>query len=121
MKKINLSEKFDLFNEHWTPKIIGETNGQLIKIAKVMGDFVWHSHANEDEVFLVIKGRLILQMRDGDVVLEPGEMYVVPRGVEHCPKADEETHILLIEPAATAHTGKTDSDLTVPADEQEWL
>ena len=120
-KKVNLAEKFSLFSEYWTPKIVGEANGQFIKLAKVKDEMVWHSHAQEDEVFLVIKGELTLQMRDKDVVLGPGEMYVMPKGVEHCPKAAEETHILLFEPAATAHTGETDSDLTVPADQQEWI
>ncbi|HEX6928529.1 MAG TPA: cupin domain-containing protein [Gammaproteobacteria bacterium] len=120
-QKICLSEKFSTFNEHWTPKVIGETNGQLVKLAKMQGEFVWHAHENEDELFLVIKGKLVIEFRDGKVELNPGEMCIVPKGVEHKPMADEETQILLIEPASTEHTGKTVSDITVSNDKQEWI
>ncbi|HEX7030127.1 MAG TPA: cupin domain-containing protein [Gammaproteobacteria bacterium] len=119
--KVSLSEKFSLFGEHWTPKIIGETNGQLVKIAKVQGEFIWHAHDNEDELFLVIRGRLVIEFRNGRVELNQGEMCIVPRGVEHRPMADEETQILLIEPASTAHTGRHISEITVSNDKQEWI
>lgn len=119
--KIVLGDKFLKFSEYWTPKIIGATNGQLVKIAKVQGEFVWHSHENEDELFLVIKGKLVIEFRDGKVELNPGEMCIVPKGVEHKPVADEETHIVLIEPASTQHTGKNISEITVSNDKQEWV
>lgn len=118
---INLVEKFSKFSEHYTPKIIAEANGQLVKLAKVQGEFVWHRHDDEDELFFVVKGHLTIQMRDGNVELGPGEMFVVPRGVEHCPKADEETHIMLIEPNSTQHTGELESELTVGNNDQHWI
>ncbi|MCJ8296179.1 MAG: cupin domain-containing protein, partial [Colwellia sp.] len=90
-------------------------------IAKGDGELVWHKHDNEDELFIVFKGQLTLQLRSGDVILNPGEMYVVPKGVEHCPKALPDTHFLMVEPASTAHTGETVSDMTVASSEQEWL
>ncbi len=121
MKKVSLEEKFTAFSECWTPKIVGEANGQLVKIAKVKGEFVWHAHDDEDELFLVIKGKLVIEFRNGRVELDPGEMCIVPKGVEHRPMAEEETQILLIEPASTAHTGKTVSDVTVSNDRQEWI
>lgn len=121
MKKINLEQKFSQFQEHWSPKILGQANGQLIKIAKGKGELVWHSHENEDEVFLVIKGQLTLKMHEGDVVLGPGELYVVSKGMEHCPVANEETHFLMIEPASTAHTGEVDSEQTVAPEQQQWI
>lgn len=121
MKKINLEQKFSLFDEHWTPKIIAESNGQLVKIAKGQGELVWHHHEKEDELFLVIKGELTLHLRDEDIVLGPGEMYVVPKGVEHCPEAKGDTHFLMIEPASTQHTGEHHSDVTVDYAKQEWI
>ncbi|NQZ52002.1 MAG: cupin domain-containing protein [Moritella sp.] len=121
MNKINISDKFELFTEQWTPKIIAETNGQLVKIAKGSGELVWHKHDNEDELFIVFKGQLTLQLKAGDVVLNPGEMYVVAKGVEHCPKAEADTHFMMIEPASTAHTGETVSEITVSSDHQEWI
>jgi len=121
MKKINIAEKFGLFSEQWTPKIIAESNGQLVKIAKGSGELVWHKHDNEDELFIVFKGRLILQLRAGDIVLNAGEMYVVPKGVEHCPKAEPNTHFMMVEPATTAHTGEIQSEITVSSDRQEWI
>ena len=102
---INLAEKLSLFSEHWSPKIIGSYNGNDLAVVKVKGEFVWHSHPETDDFFLVLEGRLTIRMRDGDVVLGPGELYVVPKGVEHCPVAEEETHLLLIEPAGTPNTG----------------
>lgn len=112
MKKVNLAQKFSLFNDHWAPRIIGRLNGQEVKIAKVKGEFVWHDHANEDEMFLVIKGTLKIEFRKHTVTLKEGEMLVVPKGVEHKPVADEEVHLLLFEPASTKHTGDVDHILT---------
>ena len=102
---INLAEKLVSFSEHWSPKIVGDYNGNDLLVVKLKGEFVWHSHADTDDFFMVLKGCLTIQMRDGDVVLNPGEVYVVPKGVEHCPKADEECHVLLIEPRGTPNTG----------------
>lgn len=102
---VNLTEKLSLFNEHWSPKVVAGFNGNDIMVVKVKGEFVWHSHPDTDDLFLVLKGQLTIRMRDGDVVLNPGELYVVPRGVEHCPFAQEETHLLLMEPAGTPNTG----------------
>jgi len=121
MERINLVEKFELFDEHWTPKILAEANGQLVKIAKGLGEIVWHRHTNEDELFLVLKGKLVIRFRDREIALGPGEMLIVPSGVEHAPYAQEETHILLIEPRSTAHTGDVLSDQTVAFDDQEWI
>ncbi|EOD80938.1 DSBH domain containing protein [Grimontia indica] len=121
MDKITLTDKFSLFDEVWTPKIIAESNGQLVKIAKGSGELVWHSHENEDELFLVLKGQLTLKLRDRDIVLNPGELFVVPKGVEHCPEAKEDTHFMMIEPASTQHTGALETDVTVSADAQEWI
>ncbi|MGE0284543.1 MAG: cupin domain-containing protein [Rhizobiaceae bacterium] len=104
-KVVNLEQKLSTFSDYFSPKIVADYNGNDVYLAKVKGEFVWHSHPDTDDFFLVLKGRLTIQMRDGDVVLGPGEMYVVPKGVEHCPKADEETHVLLIEPAGTPNTG----------------
>ena len=95
---INLAGKFSLFHEHWSPKIVAELNGSYVKLAKLKGEFVWHRHEAEDELFLVVKGRLIIRLRDGDLVLREGELAVIPRGVEHLPVADEEVHVLLVEP-----------------------
>lgn len=102
---INLADKLAQFSEHWSPKIVGAFNGHDLMVVKVKGEFVWHSHPDTDDFFLVLTGRLRIQMRDGEVVLGPGELYVVPRGVEHRPVAEEETEILLIEPAGTPNTG----------------
>lgn len=121
MRKISINEKFSLFNDTWTPKIIAESNGQLVKIAKGKGKLIWHSHEHEDELFIVFKGRLTLLLADGSVTLEPGEMFVVPKGVEHCPVAEEDTHFMMIEPATTAHTGEVESHETVAFTEQEWI
>lgn len=104
-KSVNLAEKLSLFSERWTPKIVAAFNGNDIMVVKVKGEFNWHSHPDTDDFFMVLSGRLRIQMRDGDVVLGPGELYVVPKGVEHCPLAEEETHLLLIEPAGVPNTG----------------
>ena len=105
MREINLAEKLASFSEHWQPRTVGQFNGHDLMVVKVKGEFVWHSHPDTDDFFLVLKGRLTIQMRDGNVVLGPGEMFVVPKGLEHCPVAEEETHILLIEPKGTPNTG----------------
>ena len=111
--KIVLAEKFALLSEPYQPGIVGYLNDLKLQIVKVKGPFVWHKHDETDELFLVVAGRLTIQFRDRDVVLEPGELFVVPRGVEHCPKADEETHVLLIEPRETVNTGDAGGDRTV--------
>lgn len=114
---INFQEKFSKFTGHWSPKIIAQLNDYHFKIAKVQGEFVWHDHPETDEVFIVVKGQLDIQFRDGSVTLDEGEMFVVPKGVEHKPVAKEECHILLVEPAGVVNTGNvTDSELTAPND-----
>ena len=118
MKKVNLREKLARFTEHWSPKIVGELNGQHLKLAKLQGSFDWHRHENEDEMFLVLKGRLTLRFRDRDVELEEGELFIVTRGVEHQPVAEEEVHVLLFEPIATLNTGTERTERTV---NPEWI
>lgn len=113
MHKVNLSEKFGLFDEYWSPKIVGELNGQYVKLAKLKGEFVWHHHEAEEELFLVVQGRLVIKLRERDVVLEAGEFFIVPRGVEHKPIAEEETRVLLFEPKSTQHTGDVKTERTV--------
>ena len=113
MEKVNLKEKLSRFNEHWQPKIVGELNGQLVKLVKFTGEFVWHHHEAEDELFLVVAGRFRMEFRDRDVWLEAGEFIVVPRGVEHRPVAEEEAHVLLFEPASTVNTGNAGGARTV--------
>jgi len=113
MEKVNIAQKLSLFQEHYTPKLVAELNGQAVKLAKLQGPFIWHHHDDEDELFLVIKGRLRMELRDGDIILEEGEMLVVPRGVEHRPSAEEETHVLLFEPATTLNTGNLRNERTV--------
>ncbi|RPJ83692.1 MAG: cupin domain-containing protein [Acidobacteria bacterium] len=110
--RVNLKEKLSLFSEHWSPKIVAELNGQHVKLVKLLGEFVWHSHEREDELFLVLAGRLRLEFRDGEVALEEGEMVVVPAGVEHRPVADEEVSVLLFEPASTLNTGNVENERT---------
>lgn len=121
MNKISISEKFKLFDEEWTPKIIAESNGQLVKIAKGSGELVWHKHDDEDELFIVFKGHLTLQLRDGNIELGVGDMFVVPKGVEHCPRAKKDTHFMMIEPSSTQHTGALNSEVTVFTENQEWI
>ncbi len=113
MQKVNLRQKLGMFDETWTPKIIGELNGQQVKLAKLEGELMWHAHADEDELFLVLEGSLTMQMRDGDVHLEKGDMFIVPRGVEHNPVAPEGASVLLFEPASTKHTGEHVTERTV--------
>ena len=105
MSSVNLAEKLSLFTEHWSPKIVSHFNGHDVMVVKVQGEFNWHSHPDTDDFFLVLKGSLTIKLRDGDVHLRAGELYVVPKGVEHCPVAKEEAHILLIEPQGTPNTG----------------
>jgi mannose-6-phosphate isomerase-like protein (cupin superfamily) len=112
MEKINIAEKLGLFNDHWNPRIIGELNGQQVKAAKLKGEFVWHHHDHEDELFLVVKGVLKMEFRDKIVVINPGEFIIVPRGIEHKPVAEEEVELLLFEPASTLNTGNIQNDLT---------
>jgi mannose-6-phosphate isomerase-like protein (cupin superfamily) len=104
-KAISLAEKLCTFSDHWSPKIIAQFNGHDVMVVKVKGEFVWHSHAETDDFFLVLEGNLTIQLRDGEVRLGPGDLYVVPKGVEHRPVAEEETHLLLIEPHGTPNTG----------------
>jgi mannose-6-phosphate isomerase-like protein (cupin superfamily) len=113
LERIDLSEKLSGFEERWSPRIVAELNGQHVKLAKLEGEFVWHSHAEEDELFLVLKGQLTLELRDGAVVLGPGQMAVIPRGVEHRPVADGEVHVMLFEPAGTVNTGDVRNERTV--------
>ncbi len=114
MKPVNINGKFNLFSETWTPKIIGELNGQYVKLAKVKNEFVWHSHENEDELFMIFKGTLYIDFRDRTEVIKEGEMIIVPKGVEHNPRTNgEEVWVLLFEPKETAHTGNVEHKRTV--------
>jgi mannose-6-phosphate isomerase-like protein (cupin superfamily) len=113
VSKINLAEKFGCFTDQWSPKIVADLNDSHVKLAKVQGEFVWHRHAEEDELFIVVQGELTIELRDGQVTLGPGEMVVIPRGVEHRPVAREEVYLMLIEPKAIRHTGDVVSDRTV--------
>ncbi len=119
MQVINLREKFAKFSDYWSPKIIGQVNDLHIKAVKVKGDFVWHSHDDTDELFLVTQGALVIKLRDRDVTVNAGELFVVPRGVEHKPIAEEECEILLIEPAGTVNTGDAGGELT--ATSEPWI
>ena|SRR5258708_38728033 len=112
MEKVRLNDKFAKFNEHWTPKIVGELNENNILLAKVKGEFVWHTH-EEDEMFYVVKGKLLIKLQDREVWLEPGELFVVPRGIEHCPVAEDEVQIMMVEPKTTKHTGDVVTEKTV--------
>jgi mannose-6-phosphate isomerase-like protein (cupin superfamily) len=113
MEKINVKEKLNLFNEYWNPKIIGELNESYVKLVKLKGDFIWHSHENEDEMFYVLKGLLTIKFRDNDVHLNEGEFIVIPRGIEHIPVAEEEVHVMLIESKTTLNTGNVVNERTV--------
>ena len=117
--KVSIAGKLALIDQLWTPKIVAEVDDMHVKLARVKGDLVWHSHEEEDELFLVVKGRLTLEMRDGSVTLDPGEMVVIPRGVEHRPVAEEETHVLLLERKGIRHTGDVVEERTVA--EYEWI
>jgi len=118
MEKVNLANKFGLFQEYWSPKIAGELNDSYLKLAKLKGEFVWHHHEAEDELFLVVQGRLVIKLRDRDISLDEGEFVIIPRGVEHCPVAEEEVHVLLLEPKSTVNTGNVQSERTVG---EQWI
>lgn len=119
MNKVNLSEKFAKFSDHWNPRIVGELNGQQVKLARLKGEFIWHSHEHEDEMFFIVKGSLKIKFRDKMVELQENEFFIVPKGVEHKPIAEEEVLVMLFEPASTAHTGKENHELT--NNNQEYL
>jgi mannose-6-phosphate isomerase-like protein (cupin superfamily) len=118
MQKVNIAQKFSLFQEQWSPKIVGALNDSYVKLAKLQGEFIWHHHEQEDELFLVVKGRLLIKLRDRDIWLEEGEFVIIPSGVEHLPVAEEEVHVLLLEPKSTVNTGNVESEKTTTA---EWL
>lgn len=121
MKKINFEEKFALFDDYWSPRIVGELNGQYIKLAKIKGEFVWHTHDDEDEYFQVFKGAIRIHLRDRVITLNDGESFIVPRGVEHKPEAPKEAHIMMFEPKSTAHTGSAQTDHTMAIEDQAWI
>ncbi|MBM7587506.1 mannose-6-phosphate isomerase-like protein (cupin superfamily) [Bacillus pakistanensis] len=116
---INLSEKLSKFSEHWSPKVIGEMNDYQFKLVKIQEDFVWHDHKDTDEVFMVIEGEMVIEFRDGEVKLSKGEMYVIPKGVEHKPYAEKECHIMIVEPKGVVNTGEASSELT--AENDVWI
>ena len=118
MNKVNLAEKFALFDEYWSPKIVGELNGQHVKLAKIKGEFDWHHHESTDELFLVIRGRMSLELRGRSIELTEGEFFIVPRGVEHRPTAEEECHVLVFAPAGMLNTGNVRTERTVDAPER---
>ena len=119
MKKVNLSEKFQLFSECWSPKIIGDLNDSYVKVAKFKGEFTWHKHDNEDELIHVVHGMLTIQFRDRDVDLSEGEFLIVPKGVEHCPKSESGADVMLLEPKSTLNTGDVINERTV--EKLEWI
>lgn len=121
MVKVNLADKFDKFRDIWSPKLVGELNENFIKLAKGQGELDWHSHDNEDEFFLVVSGHLDIHLREEVISLDPGEFFVVPKGVEHRPVSTEGAEILLIEPKETLHTGSKQTDQTVAVEDQEWI
>ena len=115
LDKVDLSGALATFDGHWAPRIVGALNGQEVKVAKLLGEFVWHAHADADELFMVLRGRLRIELRERTITLDPGQFLIVPRGVEHRPVADEEVHVLLFEPAGTVNTGDAGGPLTVDA------
>jgi len=119
MEKVTLTEKFGLFADHWHPRIVGQVGDTQVKLARLLGSFDWHAHEHEDELFLVHRGRLLIRLRDREIWLEEGEFFIVPRGVEHQPVAEEEVELILIEPAGTLNTGDAESDRTMP--DLEWI
>jgi mannose-6-phosphate isomerase-like protein (cupin superfamily) len=114
IEKVGLASKFSLFSDYWSPKIAGEINDSYVKLVKLKGEFVWHHHENEDELFLVVKGKLTIKLRDRDIELNEGEFVIIPRGVEHLPVAAEEAQVLLLEPKSTLNTGNVENERTVP-------
>ena len=121
MNVVNLREKLDSFSETWVPKVVGSLNGQYVKVAKLEGEYVWHSHADEDEMFLVVHGELVIEFRDGPVTVRPGEFCVVPRGVEHRPVAGELVSVVLFEPQTVRNSGDVVNDTTIEADDLEHI
>jgi mannose-6-phosphate isomerase-like protein (cupin superfamily) len=117
-ERVNLAEALSNIDEHWSPRIAGQVNDSYVKLAKVQGEFVWHQHDEEDELFLVVRGRLLMQLRDRDLWLDEGEFTIIPRGIEHRPVAEEEVHLLLFEPASTVNTGEEINERTVT---DTWL
>jgi len=113
MEKVNVHEKLALFSDHWNPRVVGELNGQHVKLVKFQGEFVWHDHNAEDELFLVVRGSFRMDLRDRSVTLKEGEFIIIPRGVEHRPVAEQEVEVMLFEPAGIKHTGDVESELTV--------
>jgi mannose-6-phosphate isomerase-like protein (cupin superfamily) len=118
MDKINIAQKLTQIDEHWSPRIVGEINESYVKLVKLSGEFVWHQHDNEDEMFLVIKGRLLMKFRERDVIIDEGEFIIVPRGVEHLPVAEGEVHIMLFEPKTTVNTGNVQNERTAS---DQWI
>ncbi len=120
INKVNISEKLNLFSDHWNPRIVGELNGQQVKLAKFQGEFVWHKHDNEDEMFLVLEGSFKMELRDKTLQINKGEFVIIPKGVEHKPSAEKEVHIMLFEPASTLNTGSnSESELT--KNKLDWI
>ncbi len=119
MQVIHLDEKFNLFTDYWHPRIVGEVNDSFVKLGKLHGEFIWHHHADEDELFLVVKGHLVIRLPDRELSLHPGDVAIIPKGVEHCPVAEEEVHVLLIEPKSTLHTGNIKNERTVES--LDWI
>ena len=115
MDTVNLAQKFSAFSDYWTPKIVGDLNDSYIKLAKLKGEFVWHHHEHEDELFLVVKGRLLIKLRDRDLWVNEGEFVIIPKAVEHLPIAEDEAHVILIEPKTTLNTGNVQNERTVSA------
>lgn len=115
---VNIAQKFSLFQEYWSPRIAGELNDTYLKLARLKGEFVWHHHASEDELFLVVKGRLLIKLRDRDLWLGEGEFVIIPKGVEHCPVAPEEVQVILLEPKTTVNTGNLANERTVAS---QWI
>ena len=120
-EKVNLAGKLASFEERWVPKIVGELNGQCVKVVKFQGEYVWHQHEHEDELFLVLEGRIRIALRDREIALETGEFFIVPRGVEHKPVAEELAHVMLFEPATTRNTGNVDHGYTIEAGDLERI
>jgi mannose-6-phosphate isomerase-like protein (cupin superfamily) len=118
IEPIDLAQKFSLFNEYWRPKIVGELNDSYVKLAKLKGEFVWHQHEKEDELFLVISGTLIIKLRDQELTIRPGQFAIIPKGVEHLPVAAEEVQVVLLEPKSTLNTGNVENERTVQA---RWI
>ena len=118
MEAVNLTEKFNLINEYWSPRLLGELNNQAVKIAKLKGEFIWHHHENEDEMFFVIKGSMTIKLKDKDIILNKNEFFIIPKGVEHKPVAKDEVLVMMFEPMSTINTGNIESDITIKDIEQ---